>query len=87
MKKQIFRKCVGCLKVKPKDQMIRFVRVTMDDGRKEIIRDETLKANGRGAYLCKNKECLYKAQKGRKFERSFKCTLGEDFYEKIDFDE
>ena len=33
---------------------------------------------GRGAYVCRNAECLKKALKQKQLERAFSCTLGEE---------
>ena len=43
--------------------------------------DKTLKADGRGAYVCKTMECFGKAQKSKGFERSFKGKIPQDIYE------
>ncbi len=54
------RKCVGCNERKPKNELIRVVRVA-DSGNIEI--DRTGKKNGRGAYICPSAVCLKKAKK------------------------
>ena len=54
MKKIPLRRCLGCYESKPKNELCRIVRKT--DG--EICLDKTGKINGRGAYICYNKECL-----------------------------
>jgi predicted RNA-binding protein YlxR (DUF448 family) len=50
------RSCVACRRVKPKRELIRVVRAP--DGR--VLVDETGKANGRGAYLCRDRACWEK---------------------------
>lgn len=67
--------------------MLRIVRIFDTEGKKNFQIDSSGKMNGRGAYLCKNEECLKKAAKGKKFERSFKSSLGKNFYEMIDVNE
>jgi predicted RNA-binding protein YlxR (DUF448 family) len=47
------RSCVACRQVKSKRELIRVVRAP--DGK--ILVDETGKANGRGAYLCRDRAC------------------------------
>jgi len=47
------RTCAACRLVKAKRELIRVVRVP--DGR--VCVDETGKANGRGAYLCRDRTC------------------------------
>lgn len=49
----------------------------------EIVLDKTGKMNGRGAYLCKDLNCISAAKKGKKLERSFKQEIPEDIYDLI----
>jgi len=65
--------------MKDKKQMIRIV--TTKEG--EIFVDETGKKNGRGAYICRDMECFNKAQKKHSLERSLKCSISEEIYEKL----
>ena len=48
-----------------------------------IVLDKTGKMNGRGAYLCKDLNCISAAKKGKKLERSFKQEIPEDIYDLI----
>jgi len=61
------RMCLGCQEMKPKKELLRIVRTT--EGVLEF--DPTSKKNGRGAYLCPDLECLKKAIKGNKLEKTF----------------
>ncbi len=75
MQKKIpLRKCVGCGEMKEKKEMIRVLKTPED----EIILDTTGRANGRGAYLCNNPECLKKAIKNKGLERSLKSHIPEE---------
>ena len=47
------RLCLACRKLDRKDRMIRFVRL---QGNAAV--DPTQKAQGRGAYVCRNAECV-----------------------------
>ena len=58
-KKIPLRMCIGCKQMFPKKELLRIV--IPKDG--EVTTDLTGKAHGRGAYLCKNEECLNKALK------------------------
>lgn len=73
------RKCLGCEDMLGKKGMLRVVKTK--DG--EISIDETGKKNGRGAYICRDMECFLKAQKKRSLERSLKCSISEEIYEKL----
>lgn len=43
-----------------------------------ICLDETGKKNGRGAYICKNAECLQRAIQSKGLERSLKTRIPEE---------
>ena len=73
------RQCMGCRERKPKREMIRVVRCT--DG--EVRLDFSGKLNGRGAYICPDKECLKKAQKAKSLERSLEVPIPEEVYDRL----
>ena len=70
------RTCIGCNVKKDKSEFIRIVKDNMNN----ISIDRTGKANGRGAYICDNIECLDKAIKSKKIEKSFKMQIDESVY-------
>lgn len=72
--------CTGCREMKPKKELIRVVR-TAEDG---IKLDLTGKLNGRGAYICKNKECLLKAQKSNALSRAFETNVSAEVYASLE---
>lgn len=76
-KKIPMRQCVGCREMKPKRKLIRVIRTSED----EILIDATGKKNGRGAYICPNRECLEKAVKNKGLERSLKISVPQEIYE------
>ena len=76
-KKIPMRMCLGCSEMKPKKELIRVVRSPEGD----ISLDFKGKAAGRGAYICRSTECLSKARKARRFEKSFSCRIEESVYE------
>ena len=53
-KKIPMRMCMGCNEMKPKKELIRIVK--SPEG--EISLDFTGKKPGRGAYICRDKECF-----------------------------
>ena len=75
-KKTPMRKCVGCGEMKPKKELRRIVRSPEGD----VSFDPTGKKSGRGAYLCADPACLAKAQKGKKLERAFDCSIAPEVY-------
>ena len=79
-KKIPLRQCVGCHEMKSKKEMLRVLKTAEE----EVILDITGKMNGRGAYLCKNAECLKKAMKHKGLERSFKQAIPKEVYETLE---
>ncbi|ADU28277.1 RNase P modulator RnpM [Ethanoligenens harbinense] len=79
-KKTPMRMCTGCGEMKPKKELVRVVRGT--DG--EISLDATGKKPGRGAYLCKNPDCLKKARKAKRLERAFGSAIPEAVFAKLE---
>lgn len=74
------RTCIACREMKDKSELIRIVKNA--DG--EIFLDKTGKANGRGAYICKNKECFAKLKKQKGLSKTFKCQINDEIYTKIE---
>ncbi|MCI6825360.1 MAG: YlxR family protein [Ruminococcus bromii] len=90
MKKVPMRKCTGCMEMKPKTELIRVVKspdIKDENGEitasGEISLDLTGKKSGRGAYVCKSAECLEKAHKAHRIERSLSCKIPEEIYEQL----
>ena len=73
------RTCIGCREQKPKKELIRVVR----NKENQIFIDLTGKANGRGAYLCRSKDCLDKAIKSKALNRAFSTEIDKETYEKL----
>lgn len=77
LKKTPMRMCLGCNEMKPKLELIRVVK--SPEG--EISIDATGKKNGRGAYICHNFECLEKAIKSKRLDRTFSFSIPSDIYD------
>ena len=73
------RTCIGCNAKKDKKDLIRIVKDNQDN----ISIDRTGKSNGRGAYICDNIECLEKAIKSKRIEKSFKMEIDARVYESL----
>lgn len=74
------RKCVVCNERKEKRELIRVVKNNED----KVFVDTTGKANGRGAYICKNVECLEKAKKSNRLSNTLKIRVTEEVYNKLE---
>ncbi len=73
------RICVGCREPKEKRSMVRVVKTAENN----VCLDETGKMNGRGAYICKNTECLLRALQSKGLERSLKTNILEEVIQKL----
>ena len=78
-KKVPLRKCLGCDEMIGKKGLLRIVR--SKEG--EISLDLTGKKSGRGAYICRDLQCFGKARKRKAFERSLKCQIPDQVYERL----
>ncbi|MCI7791284.1 MAG: YlxR family protein [Lachnospiraceae bacterium] len=65
--------------MKSKKEMIRILK-TEEEG---FVLDSTGKKNGRGAYICRNAECLKAARKSKGLDRSFKMAVSDEVYESL----
>ena len=74
------RMCVGCREMKPKAQLLRVVKP--QDGDAHI--DRTGKAQGRGAYVCGQIECLRKARKSRALERALEAQIDAVVFDQLE---
>ncbi|MBQ4050822.1 MAG: YlxR family protein [Oscillospiraceae bacterium] len=80
MKKIPLRMCTGCGEMKAKKELVRVVR--SKEG--EISLDLTGKKSGRGAYVCPDLECLKKARKTKRIERSLDVKIPDELYDAME---
>lgn len=74
------RLCVACMQMRDKGELARVVR-TKDGG---VFIDTTGKAAGRGAYICKNADCIKLAQKKKALSHALKCEIPSEIYQKLE---
>lgn len=79
VKKIPLRMCTGCMEMKPKKELIRVVK----SPESEVSVDLTGKKSGRGAYICKNIECLEKAFKTKRLLRNLDIAIDEEIYNRL----
>jgi len=70
------RMCIACRQMKPKSELIRIVK---NGG--EVALDMRQKLGGRGAYICKNEECITSAKKRRALSKHFKTAVDDKIYD------
>ena len=77
--KQIeLRRCVACRQVRHKSELLRVVKSS-----EKFSFDETGKASGRGAYVCRSLECIESVKKRRNFDKVFKAKVPDELYDVI----
>ena len=68
--------CLGCQEMKSKKELIRVVK----NNENIISLDNSGRKPGRGAYICKQIQCLEKAQKAKRFEKTFECKIDDEIF-------
>lgn len=72
------RSCIVCRYKTDKKNLFRVVKFD-----NKVFVDDTYKANGRGAYICKNLECINKADKSNALERALEVDNIKSIYEEL----
>ena len=73
------RSCVSCREIKHKSNFFRIVKLA--EGK--IFVDESGKAQGRGAYVCKCEKCITEIKKRRRLDKTFKNAVPIDLYDDL----
>lgn len=79
VKKIPMRSCVVTHEKLPKQELVRVVRTPEE----KVIVDLTGKANGRGAYLKKDKEVFEKAKTKKVLDRILEVEVKEEVYDEL----
>ena len=72
------RKCVACGNMFEKNKLYRVAKVNG-----QFCIDKTYKAQGRGAYVCKDKACVDLAFKKKSFNRSFRQNVSAEVFDNL----
>lgn len=78
-KKIPLRSCVITRERCEKKDLFRVVK----NNEGQVFVDETLKANGRGAYLKKDKDVILKAKKGKALDNHLGISVPESIYDEL----
>ncbi len=79
MKKIPMRSCAQTREKLEKKDLFRIVK----NNTGEVFIDDTYRANGRGAYLKKDKEVIEKARKSKVLEKSLDIKVDENIYDEL----
>ena len=72
------RKCVACRNSKHQNDLLRIAKLE-----NSFLIDEMHKLGGRGAYVCKNNQCIQLTIKKRLLNRAFKMNIENSIYEEL----
>lgn len=75
MQSKQMRRCVSCRESFNQNELLRICKQ-----KDELFIDINQKMGGRGAYICKNKQCLQNAIKKKALNRAFKSNLDNEIY-------
>ena len=78
-KKVPIRTCVACNQSKPKRDLLRVVRCP--DG--SMVVDLRGKVSGRGAYLCRTRECIDLGIKNHRLERALDHAIAPELVQEL----
>ncbi len=79
-KRKPIRTCICCRREFLKSELVRVVRTP--EGK--FIIDLSGKADGRGAYVCGDKECLKKLRKAKMLNRAFSSEVPAEIYDSLE---
>ena len=74
------RMCVGCREKRDKKDLLRVVKSPEGD----VSLDFVGKKPGRGAYVCRDAQCLKKARKSRALDRMLEVSIPDEVYEALE---
>ncbi len=72
------RMCIACRRMLPKPELIRLAK---EDG--AVLVDKLNKKPGRGAYICKNEECINLARKKKAISAKFRMQVADGIYDEL----
>ena len=80
IKKNILRRCIGCFKTFPREEMI---KITRDSKTGKIFINPNSKIFGRSVYLCYNDSCINNSLKKNRLMKFLKTGFNEEFKQKL----
>ncbi len=72
------RRCIACRQNKQQNELIRIAKVNG-----AFVIDKLHKLGGRGAYICKNNDCITLAIKKKALNRAFKMQIDNEIYDEL----
>jgi len=79
MAKEHKRMCSSCREMKEKTELFRIALVKGEEPQLDL----SYKLQGRGAYICKSKECIKNGLKRHSLERSLSHSVNTEIYDEM----
>ena len=73
------RQCVACRLMSPRTDMVRLVR--LPEG--EVALDNRYQLHGRGAYVCKRRDCIEQARRKGQLNRALRARVPEELMKDV----
>lgn len=77
--KKLTRTCIACRAKKTKKDFIRIVCNKLGQIQVDLFQN----LEGRGAYICNDKNCFERVQKANKLKNAFKININNEKYEEL----
>lgn len=77
--KKPIRTCIACRSSSEKKELLRIVRSASG----EIVIDPTGKKPGRGAYVCRSRDCIAAALKKKALERALRTAVPAELIDEL----
>ena len=74
------RQCLGCNRHAPKQELLRVVR----DPEGRVSLDFKGRSPGRGAYVCRDVECLRRVRKNRRVSNALGCEIPDAVWDAME---
>lgn len=75
------RTCIGCRCKKPKAELLRFA---FDAVEQRLAFDLRKKLPGRGAYLCRDENCLHLTLRQHSLDRAYRTKVPKSCYQQLE---
>ncbi|PKK95768.1 MAG: DUF448 domain-containing protein [Tenericutes bacterium HGW-Tenericutes-4] len=80
MKNEPLRMCLSCRQVKPKNELIKFVKLSNNQVEVDLLH----KKAGRGAYICFDSACHIKLHKHKLLNKAFSTFVDDSVYKELE---
>lgn len=77
LKHKCLRMCIACKQLRPKNELLKITKTKNGELSLE------LNVQGRGAYICRNVDCINKSINRRLLNKTFKANVSNNIYDEL----